>query len=82
MFTGFMVDASNIFTFRGIGNLTADLDYSIEFWIFKPTTDIEQAMHTFNCLSILCNLLNKHSQNKVGFLTFMRIKRMINHGYF
>ena len=42
MFTGFMVDASNIMTFESVGNMSSDVKYSIEFWIFKPKENGEQ----------------------------------------
>ena len=42
MFTGFMVDASNIMTFESVGNMSSDVKYSIEFWIFKPKSNGEQ----------------------------------------
>ena len=42
MFTGFMVDASNIMKFESVGNMSTDIKYSIEFWIFKPKSNGEQ----------------------------------------
>ena len=42
MFTGFMVDASNIMKFQGGGNMTSDVKYSVEFWIFKPKSKTQQ----------------------------------------
>ena len=42
MFTGFMVDASNIMTFESVGNMSSDVKYSVEFWIFKPKSNGEQ----------------------------------------
>ena len=44
MFSGFMVDASNIMRFEGVGNLSSNMEYSMEFWIFKPTTLSQQVI--------------------------------------
>ena len=42
MFTGFMVDDSNILKFEAVGNMSSDKKYSVEWWIFKPKETGEQ----------------------------------------
>ena len=42
MFSGFMVDASNIMKFEGAENLDSSAKYSVEWWIFKPSMDNKQ----------------------------------------
>jgi hypothetical protein len=42
MFSGFMVDASNIFSFEGLGDTASGMKYSIEWWVFKPKKNGEQ----------------------------------------
>ena len=44
MFTGFMVDASNILRFEGIGAQTLDSQYSVEWWVFKPKNSGQQVI--------------------------------------
>ena len=44
MFTEFMVDASNILQFEGFSNVTSDIKYSMEFWIFKPKSYGQQVI--------------------------------------
>ena len=42
MFSGFMVDASNIFRFEGAGESNSSSEYSLEWGIFKPAADKRQ----------------------------------------
>ena len=42
MFTGFMVDDSNILTFEAVGKNPSETKYSLEWWIFKPKVNGEQ----------------------------------------
>ena len=42
MFSGFMVDASNIFRFEGAGESNSSSEYSLEWGIFKPAADKQQ----------------------------------------
>ena len=46
MFTGFMVDDSNILKFEAVGNMSSDRKYSVEWWIFKPKGTGEQVMQS------------------------------------
>ena len=36
MFSGFMVGASNVLTFKSPADLDEGLKYALEFWVFKP----------------------------------------------
>ena len=40
MFRGFMVEASNVFSFEG--EMSSEVKYSVEWWIFKPKKSGEQ----------------------------------------
>ena len=47
MFSGFMVDASNIMKFEAAQNFDSSAKYSVEWWIFKPSMDNKQVKHLF-----------------------------------
>ena len=47
MFSGFMVDASNIMKFEGAEHLDSSAKYSVEWWIFKPSMDNKQVKNLF-----------------------------------
>ena len=42
MFSGFMVDASNILSFKGEDNMFMNVKYAVQLWIFKPKETGEQ----------------------------------------
>ena len=44
MFSSFMADDSNIFGFEGVGNMSSDVKYSVELWIFKPENNGQQVI--------------------------------------
>ena len=44
LFSGFMVDASNIFRFEGLGNVTSGSKFAVEWWIFKPQKSGQQVL--------------------------------------
>ena len=43
MFTEFMVDASNIFSFERVGDLPG-VEHALEWWIFKPSETGQQVL--------------------------------------
>ena len=45
MFNGFMVDASNIFSFSGAKDMSVSkVKYSVEWWVFKPKNNGKQVV--------------------------------------
>ena len=42
MFSGFMVDGSNILKFEGVGNVISNEKFAVEWWIFKPKENGQQ----------------------------------------
>ena len=42
MFSFFMVDDSNIMAFEHLGNLSSNVKYAVEWWVFKPEKNGQQ----------------------------------------
>ena len=63
MFSGFMVDASNIMKFEGAQNLDSSAKYSVQWWIFKPSMDNKQVwiLQVQNAKTKLEYILSRYS---------------------
>jgi hypothetical protein len=41
------VDASNILRFEGVGDMSPDVMYAVEWWIFKPQKTGQQVIYLY-----------------------------------